>query len=41
MSNAYINIYHYIKNYKLDDDAISMLPGVIVSIALVAYYNFI
>ena len=41
MSNAYINIYDYIKNYKLDDDTISMLPGAIISLALVVYCNLV
>jgi len=29
------------KNYKFDDDTISMLPGAIISIALVVYYNLV
>lgn len=41
MSNTYINIYNSIKNYKFDDDTLSILPGVIVSIALVVYCNLV
>lgn len=39
MLNAYINIYNSMKNYKLDDYNIDMLPGAIISILLVIYCN--
>jgi len=29
------------KNYKFDDDSLSMLPGAIISIALVVYCNLV
>ena len=41
MSNTYINIYNSIKNYKFDDDTLSMLHGAIISIALVLYCNLV
>ena len=41
MSNIYINIYNYIKNHKLDDDTLNMLPGAVLSIALVVYCNLV
>ena len=39
MNSSYINIYNLIKNYKLSDETVCMIPGAIISVAIVVYCN--